>query len=309
MAGATALLFAGEEATERLHRNPLVEVARRGPILRPSPVKAGLYGIDLTAGCDHACPFCHIRGSARTPGPDKVLFDPRVDDRLARLLDEMELLPDRVLLSPASDPFPAQRPVREAAERVIDRLLRRGIGVTIHTRGRIPRRLIGRLAEKPDRVAVSVPILTTDRALARTLEPRAASPGGRLRTIARLVAAGLAVEARLEPLVPGLTDTPENLRPLFVALAKAGVSRVVAHYLFLTGSIADRVPAALAPIGWQGRLTDLFQGGPVFPLGTLGATKHLPKATRQTGLAGACWQQGPSSACTASRRDRPRTRT
>src|SRR3712207_3181478 len=97
----------------------LVRVARRGPILRPSPRSAGVYGLDLTAGCPHGCPFCHIRGSPRFPGESRVLFDPRVADRLAEELDGLADPPRLVALSPSSDPLPPVREVRDAAVEVV----------------------------------------------------------------------------------------------------------------------------------------------------------------------------------------------
>src|SRR6478736_6610443 len=96
--GAEVLRGVGR-AAPRLHR-----VARRGPILRPSPMMAGVYGLDLTAGCFHGCPFCHIRDSSRYPGEDRVLFDPFTTERLAEALDAIDLPPAQVVLSPSGDP-------------------------------------------------------------------------------------------------------------------------------------------------------------------------------------------------------------
>jgi DNA repair photolyase len=265
-----------------------VEYRRRGPILRQalgSDSESGVFGFDLTAGCAHRCPFCHIQASRWYPGADRILFDPSVSRRLGWILDALDRPPRLVVLSPTSDPFPPHRQARAEAQRVVRVLLERGIDVLLMTRGRIPLALIGLLAEHRGRVRVAVGLTTLDRQLSRVLEPRAAVPGVRLRRIARLIAAEVPVEVRLEPLIPGLSDTREHIQPLFRKLTGIGVTKVMAHYLFLHPAMIGPLRTALAPLGLGEKLEDDYQGGPVFPLGSVGTTKHLSRETRQAGFA------------------------
>ena len=282
MATATA---DGTLFSPAMPRPRLVRVARRGPLLRPSPASAGTYGLDLTAGCGHGCPFCHIRSSSRYPGDDVVRFDPFSSDHLPAVLDALELVPDRVVLSPASDPLPPLREVRAEAMKVTRILLERGVGVQMMTRGRFSRAMIDLLGRHRDRVRVAVALTTLEKSMARTLEPRAASTTSRVRDIRRLIEAGVDVQVRLEPLIPERTDTPENLRPVFRAISAIGVRKVVAHYLYLHPALSDSLDEAFLPLPWGERLRDEFEGGPVFRLGSLGATKHLPLAVRALRLS------------------------
>jgi DNA repair photolyase len=244
-----------------------------------------VFGLDLTAGCLHDCPFCYIQGSARYPGPERVLFDRSASEHLQAALDDLEMRPIQVVLSPMSDPLPADRSVRAAAEAAIDLLLKRGIRVALLTRGRISRALVRRIAKSASLVQVAMAFTTWERALSRLLEPGAATIRGRIRAVGRLLAAGVQVDVRLEPLIPGLNDTPEQVEPLFAAFAEAGIKRVLAHYLFIEPSFVDRLSKTLAPVGWEERLFQLYEGGPVFRIGSLGATKHLPLDTRRAGFA------------------------
>jgi DNA repair photolyase len=260
-------------------------VDRRGPILRPSPTMEGVYGLDLTAGCAHGCPFCYIRGSRRYPGEGRVLFDPRVPRRLDEALERFDAPPRQVVLSPSSDPLPPIREVRRATGEVVDILLRRGIETLLMTRGRLPRAMIARLADAGDRARVAIGLATLDPHLARRLEPGAASPAVRLRGLGRLVEAGVPVEVRLEPLVADLNDTPEAIGPIFSTLARIKINRVVAHYLFLHTAMVEPMEAALAPLALVERVADRFEGGPIFAVGSLGTTKHLPLDKRRDGFA------------------------
>jgi DNA repair photolyase len=263
----------------------VVAVRRRGPILRPAHQAEGVYGLDLTSGCAHGCPFCYIRGLARFPGEGRVLFDPNTTSRLAEALDALPEPPRSVVLSPTSDPLPPLREVRDATVRVARLLLERDLPIVLLTRGRFPRQLIEILAEHHERVRIAVGFVTADHRRARHWEPAAASPALRLRSLARLVEAGVEVEARLEPLVPDVTDTADNLRPLLLALSRAGVRRIVAHYLFLNDAIRPGLDELLGPLGLSERLDDQFAGGPVFRIGSVGPTKHLPAEARRVGLA------------------------
>jgi len=253
--------------------------------LRPSPTAAGIYGLDMTAGCYFGCPFCHIRGSSRFPGEDKILFDPSMQESLFEEIDELEMTPRQVVLSPQSDPLPFHREVRAATESAVRLLLKHSIPIAILTRGRFSPSLIHLLSAHGERSKVLVGLTTMNKDLSRVLEARAASPGGRLRDIRRLVDSGVNVEVRLEPLVPDRTDTRENLSPLFEAIAQTGVRTVVAHYLFLHTSMQESLEKALAPLGWSEGLKESFADGPSFRLGTIGKTSHLSLETRRSGLA------------------------
>jgi len=272
---------------ERQTEGPTVRmVRRRGPLFRKASAAAaaGLYGLDLTAGCGVACPFCHIRGSARDPGPGRILFDPRVAERIGSEIDAMVEPPERVVLSPSSDPLPPDRAIRAATLRVIERLRERDIAVELMTRGRVTKAIAQALSPEPPDCRANVAITTLDRALSRTLEPRAPVPAFRLKGIETLLEHDVPVEIRLEPLIPGLTDTVENLKPLFRALAKRGVRSVTAHYLFLQTAMKRPLQDALTPLGLAEKLIDDYDQGPVFSIGSIGATKHLPLAARKAGL-------------------------
>jgi hypothetical protein len=214
-----------------------------------------------------------------------VLFDPRVPRRLDEALDRADTAPRQVVLSPSSDPLPPIREVRRATVEVVDILLGRGIETLLMTRGRLPRAMIARLADAGDRARVAVGLATLDTHLARRLEPGAAPPSVRLRGIERLVEVGVPIEVRLEPLIPDLNDTPEAIGPIFAALARIGINRIVAHYLFLHTAMIEPMEAALAPLGLVERLSDRFEGGPIFAVGSLGTTKHLPLDKRRDGFA------------------------
>jgi DNA repair photolyase len=75
-------------------------------------------------------------------------------------------------------------------------------------------------------VQVGITLTTLDENLSRRLEPRAAGPKRRLRTIRSLHEAGIPVAVSLSPVIPALTD--HELERILAAAQAAGA--IGAHY-------------------------------------------------------------------------------
>jgi DNA repair photolyase len=71
-------------------------------------------------------------------------------------------------------------------------------------------------------VAVNLTITTPREDLARMLEPRAPSPRQRLGAVATLARAGVPAGIFAAPILPGLTDDPDDLERLAEAVSVAG---------------------------------------------------------------------------------------
>jgi len=69
-------------------------------------------------------------------------------------------------------------------------------------------------------VSVAVSVTTLDNELKRVMEPQAASPRARLRTLAELSAAGIPTTVMVAPIIPALTD--HELETILTAAAEAG---------------------------------------------------------------------------------------
>jgi DNA repair photolyase len=210
-----------------------------------------------------------------------------VADAALRVHEELRELPERpraVFISPWSDPFPPLHEVQLESTRIVEVLAHAGVESWLMTRGYIRPAAKSVLALHADRVKVTVALTTTDRPLQRLLEPLTASPSLRLRMLRDLRRAGVGCQVALEPLVPGVTDTRENLLPLLEALADAGINHLTVGYLYLRPSIEATLEEVLQPHGLDGLALDEFAQGRTLGKGRA-AIRYLSRSRRQHGYA------------------------
>lgn len=262
-------------------------IDRPGTLLHSTPLGGGddVLGLNLSRGCVHRCTFCSVRASPRYLGDRVVKLYHGVPERLDLELTRMQHRPRAVYLSPGMDPFPALDEVQEEALRVVEVLAHHGVEAWLMTRGLIRPTILQRLVRFRDQVKITVALTTCDARLQDVLEPLTAAPTERLRQVAELQRLGFAVQAALDPLLPGLTDTADNLNPVLESLALAGVRQLTAGYLFLREGIAENLRRALEPHGWSELVLNAFKGGPLLTAPGLAAARYLPRGRRQRGYA------------------------
>ena len=229
----------------------------------------------------HECRYCYARGYLTHPGEGKVTF---YTNTLAKLREEVcrkRKKPKMVYFSPSSDPFQPVPDVLNMAYDVFRFLLESGIGVAFVTKGRIPPRHRHLLAAHAELVQGRIGLITLDPAVAATFEPRAATPEVRLAQAAELIHAGIAIEARLDPILPGLTDGADCLELLCEALARIGVRNIAASVLFLRPAVIGSLRRHVKDKPMLNRLLDRFAGSE--PLAIHAGNSHvraLPTSAR-----------------------------
>ena len=82
-------------------------------------------------------------------------------------------------------------------------------------------------------VAVTFSIPTLDEEVWKRTEPSTAHPRQRLRALKELVDAGVKARVGMAPILPGISDSPEQLREVVRAAREAGATGIWANLLFL----------------------------------------------------------------------------
>jgi len=89
-------------------------------------------------------------------------------------------------------------------------------------------------------LSIHLSLISTDRELARKIEPRAPTPEARLRALGRLREAGIEAGINVMPVLPAITDHPAALEALVKAVAERGASYLNACPLRLRSSARAR---------------------------------------------------------------------
>ncbi|MDD3784616.1 MAG: PA0069 family radical SAM protein [Hydrogenophaga sp.] len=222
------------------------EDARSAITRNDSPDVGFVQGLNPYRGCEHGCIYCYARPTHSylnlSPGID---FETRLVAKrgIAQVLRQ-ELLapryqPAMIAIGTVTDAYqPVERELRLTRE-VLEVLSTCHHPLAIVTKGSGVERDLDLLAPMGAQrlAAVYVTITTLEPKLARILEPRAAAPHRRLRTIRTLAEAGVPVGVSVAPQIPFINDDMEQV---LEAAAEAGARR--AFYQVL------RLPWELAPM-------------------------------------------------------------
>ena len=155
-------------------------------------------------GCEHGCVYCFARPThaylGLSPGLDfetKLFVKPEAPELLER---EMAIMRG-VLETLAAFNHPVGIVTKSA-------LVLRDIDI------------LSRMAER-NLAKVALSVTTLDPKLARTMEPRAATPSRRLETLRQLSAAGIPTAVLVAPIIPAINDS--EIERILDAAAAAGV--------------------------------------------------------------------------------------
>ena len=95
-------------------------------------------------------------------------------------------------------------------------------------------------------VAVTFSIPTVDEEVWKRTEPSTAHPRQRLQAVKTLVEAGINARVGMAPILPGISDRPEQLREVVRAAREAGATGIWANLLFLRPGTREHFLAHLA---------------------------------------------------------------
>jgi DNA repair photolyase len=198
-------------------------------------------------GCEHGCVYCYARPAHAymdlSPGLDfesRLFAKAGAVDLLRRELAARHYRCQPIAFGTNTDAYqPIEREYR-ITRSLLELLCEHLHPFTIVTKSALVERDLDLIAPmgRSGMAAVYVSVTTLDRELARSMEPRAAAPARRLRTIERLSRAGVPTGLMFAPVIPALND--HELEAVLEAGAGAGALRA--------GFVLLRLPLEVQPI-------------------------------------------------------------
>ena len=240
--------WADEEQADKEFKTTVTEERARSIIARnDSPDIPFEQSVNPYRGCEHGCIYCYARPSHAylelSPGLD-------FETRLFAKTNAVELLKEELRRKgyrPKPIAFGTNTDCYQPIERrykvmrgLLEVLAQCDHPLTLVTKSALVERDIDLLAPmaRKNLVKAFISVTTLDHRLARTLEPRAASPRRRIDIIHALASAGIPCGVMVAPLIPALTDNA--LEGVMEAAAQAGAT--------MAGWILLRLPNEVRPL-------------------------------------------------------------
>jgi DNA repair photolyase len=213
------------------------------------------WSLNPYMGCVHRCTFCYVRHfehRSDRPADDRygtsIRVKTNVADVLRRELARASWQQELVAIGAATDPYQPAEGRYKLTRACLETLRDASNAFTIITRGPMIVRDLDVLVEAAQRASVSVTfsVPTVDDEVWRRTEPSTAHPRQRLKAVKTLVDAGIKAGVGMAPILPGISDKPEQLREVVRAAREAGATGIWANLLFLRPGTREHFLAHLA---------------------------------------------------------------
>ncbi len=193
------------------------------------------YNMNLYRGCCHGCIYCDSRSACY----HIENFDTIKIKENALIILERELIKTRKKgvigigsMSDTYNPLERKYQITRGALKLINKY---NFGVSIDTKSDLITRdidILKEINEKKD-VIVKFTITTTNDDLSKKIEPNVCGSSKRLKAIKKLSENGIFVGIMLNPILPFITDTEENIKEI-VKLAHENGAKFIHTYMGMT---------------------------------------------------------------------------
>jgi DNA repair photolyase len=229
------------------------------------------YTINPYRGCSHACTYCFARPTHTYLDLDadrdferRIVVKVNAVSQLRSELDPRRWSGELIAMGTNTDPYQRAEGKYRLTRGIVEVLASVANPFSILTKSTLVLRDLALLAEAARRTTVrlNLSIGTLDEEVWRATEPGTPHPARRVRAVEALNAAGIPCGVLVAPVLPGLSDRPDQLEAVVRACVEAGalsVSTVLLHLrpgvgeVFLS-RLADTHPHLVA--GYRRRYRD-----------------------------------------------------
>lgn len=206
------------------------------------------WTINPYRGCSHACGYCFARPThtyldfdAGTDFETKIVVKINAAVLLHKELRKPRWEGDLIAMGTNTDPYQRAEGHYKLMRGILKELNAVGNPYSILTKGTLIQRDIDLLTEGASRglVHTNVSVGTVDQTVWRASEPGTPNPRKRLELVGKLNDAGIPCGVLMAPILPGISDSPEQLRETVKACADAGATHISPIVLHLRPGVKE----------------------------------------------------------------------
>jgi DNA repair photolyase len=227
-------------------------------IINEVPKASGMpfrHTVNVYRGCSHACTYCFARPTHEYLGLD---IGADFERRIVVKVNAVELLRSElagrrwaghhVAMGTNTDPYQRCEGKYHLTQGVVQVLADARNPFSILTKSTLILRDLDLLADAAHRtqVAVNLSIGTLDEEVWRLTEPGTPPPRRRVDAVRRLNEAGVPCGVLVAPILPGLSDRPEQLEEVVTACVDAGAVSIASVALHLRPGVREHYLSWLA---------------------------------------------------------------
>jgi DNA repair photolyase len=204
------------------------------------------YTVNPYRGCSHACTYCFARPTHEYLGlgigedfERRIVVKINAVERLRAELRAARWGGELIAMGTNTDPYQHAEGKYHLTRGIVSVLSEARNPFSILTKSTLILRdadLVAAAAARTN-VAVNFSVGTLDRDAWRLTEPGTPPPDKRIEALRRLVEAGVSCGVLVAPVLPGLTDSEDQLRAVVEACAAAGASSIHGVALHLRGTV------------------------------------------------------------------------
>jgi DNA repair photolyase len=206
------------------------------------------WTINPYRGCTHACTYCFARSThtymdmnAGSDFETKIVVKVNAPELLRKELRAKRWKGEHIAMGTATDPYQRAEGRYRLMSRIISVLTEYRNPFSILTKGTLILRDLDALiaASSVTDVSTAFSVGTVDERVWNLSEPGTPHPRKRLEAVRKLNEAGIPCGVMIAPVLPGISDSPEQLRAVVEAAIEAGATHVSPILLHLRPYVKD----------------------------------------------------------------------
>jgi DNA repair photolyase len=240
---------------------PEFEVKRSKSILHPFTVRQyqGLT-INPYQGCHHRCGYCYATYEWSPEFYDKIYSKSNAPEILENQLKswKSETI-EPVMVSSATDPYQPAELKFELTRKCIKVLQKYNVPYYVFTKSTIILRDLELHKQYKDNCFIVWSITTCDEKIRRVIEP-GTPPADRMFTVIKeFIDAGIPCGVNIDPIIPLITDSSENIESIIDNCLRTGVRHVFGAILRLRVDIWERMKTILKLLNMIDRIGEYYK--------------------------------------------------